>query len=330
MSTPRAGILGLGYFLPANIRTNDDPIFDWIKAHVPPGTDLFQGYDIRHVLSGDEKVSDLMVAAGQRALDAAGLASKDVDLVLGYASVSEYQMPNALARVHAELNLPKSAWVIPLNNEYANFNASLVMANAMIRTGQIKHALVVIGGNWSRYVDYHTPESVSAADGAAAAVVGVTSDKTRFEVVDFETEMATESYGVMFVEPDALPNTADGVAAFTQPYFHITQAGFDGFKTFGMDVPPAVVLRLLARNGLVGKDVTLIAHQTSTVLNDHWVKVIAPAELLQTLGTFANMTLANIPVNLAFFQDKIAKDHLVLMALGPELSTNAVLLRRIR
>jgi 3-oxoacyl-[acyl-carrier-protein] synthase-3 len=326
----RGGILGFGHFLPANTRDNDDPIFDYIKTHVAPGTDLFKGYDIRHVLGPGETMTDLLVPAAQRALSSAGLPSTSIDMLLGYASVSEFEMPNALARVHSELGLKPGAWIVPINNEYANFNASLVMANGLIRAGQIDNALIVVAGNWTRVVDYKTPESVSAGDGAGAAVLGLSSDATTFEVIDFETQTQSDDYGVMFVQPDRVGEGPDGEPTFSKPYFHITPAGFAGFASFGENVPPQVVNRLLARNALRGSDIALIAHQTSAVLNDAWTKAIEPAQFLQTLSTFANMTLASIPVNLSFFRDEIQSDHVVLLALGPELSTNAVLLRRSR
>ena len=52
--------------------------------------------------------------------------------------------------------------------------------------------------------------------------------------------------------------------------------------------------------------------------------------MIQTIAGFANMTVANIPVNLAWSvaNDPISKDHLVLFALGPDMHANAVLLER--
>jgi hypothetical protein len=45
------GIIGMARRLPDNIRTNNDPIFDWIHKHHPDGEGLFTGYDKRHVLA---------------------------------------------------------------------------------------------------------------------------------------------------------------------------------------------------------------------------------------------------------------------------------------
>ena len=104
----------------------------------------------------------------------------------------------------------------------------------------------------------------------------------------------------------------------------------EGFGAFGGGVAPTAVTTLLARHQIASASVTLIAHQASTVLLDRWQATIQPGQMIQTIADFANMTVANIPVNLAWSvaNDPIAKDHLVLFALGPDMHANAVLLER--
>jgi 3-oxoacyl-[acyl-carrier-protein] synthase-3 len=89
-----------------------------------------------------------------------------------------------------------------------------------------------------------------------------------------------------------------------------------------------VVQRLLERHRLSGADVTLVSHQASSVLIDAWQAAIRPAQYLQTLEKFANMTVANVPFSLAYRFGEIDKDWLVLLAVGVEMHANAVLLRR--
>ena len=45
-----APLTGVGYAVGPVVRGNDDPIFDWLKAHPQPGQDLFKGYKSRRVL----------------------------------------------------------------------------------------------------------------------------------------------------------------------------------------------------------------------------------------------------------------------------------------
>jgi 3-oxoacyl-[acyl-carrier-protein] synthase-3 len=327
--TPR--ILGLGYEVPATVRGNDAPIFDWLKAHAQPGRDLFEGYVERRVLAEGEDLMTLMVPAACKAMRAAGLGPLEVDLLLGCGSVSAYLDPNDLCRLHHELGLPERAWVLPLNNEFSNFNAGLLLADGLIRAQRVRNALVAVGGNWTRYVDYHTPEAVSAADGAGAAVLGLAGadDASRWEIVDYQTVTQSGYFGTMFMQGDRCTN-ADGDTLWGPPHFHITADGITGFKEFGEKVVPTAALTLMARHGLEGADVALISHQASRVLLQVWAEAIRPAQVVETIAQFANMTVANIPVTLAWSLDhhRVTKAHLILLGIGVEMHANALLLRR--
>jgi 3-oxoacyl-[acyl-carrier-protein] synthase-3 len=332
VSDQQPRILGVGYAVPQNVRTNDDPIFNWLKAH-PVAGNPFQGYVNRVVLGPGEDLMTLMVPAALDALAAAGLGASDVDMLLGCASVSAYQTPNELSHLHCMLGCPERTYVVPLNNEFSNFNAGLLFADALVRAGRARHVLVVAGGNWTRHVDYHTPQAVSAADGAGAAVVGLSGDSTQWRVVDHVTVTDTTYFGSMYMQGqryEQQPATDGHEWLWSDPFFHITPQGMTGFGEFGGKIAPAAVLDLLARHGIPAASVTLIAHQASSVLLDVWRSVIAPAQIVETIEQFANMTVANIPVNLAWSaaHRPISQNNLVLFALAPDMHANAVLLQR--
>lgn len=327
----QAAITGLGYAVPAGIRTNDDPLFDWLRASPPAGADLFAGYRERRVLEADESLEDLMTAAARAALADAGSDGSDVDVLLGYGTVSEYLTPNTLAAVHRALGLPAAALIVPVNNEFANFTSSVLIADALIAAGRARCALVVCGSNWTRFVNYRTPQSISAGDGAAAAVISPTDDGSRFRVVDHAAQVRSREYGGMYMAADA--NGAEApdhpeAAHRTAPYFHITADGRDGFVRFGEVVPAQVVNELLARAGVASSAVTLVSHQASSVLMAAWELAIRPAQYLSTIATFANMTVSSIPVTLASEYAAIRCDHLVLLAIGTDMQAHALLLAR--
>lgn len=326
-------ILGVGYAVPSNLRTNDDPVFDWLKAHIPAGGNPFQGYHTRVVLGPGEDLMTLMVPAALNALQDAGLDPSQIDMLLGYASVSPYATPNELSHLHQMLRLPPSAYVVPLNNEFSNFNAGLLFADALIRAGRAKHVLIVVGGNWTQHVSYHTLQSVSAADGAGAAVVGPSSDPAKWQVVGQQTVMDTSRFGSMYMQGQRYPQqpAKDGQEwLWSEPFFQITPEGMQGFGEFGGRIAPSAVTDLLARHEIPASAVTLIPHQASSVLFEMWQTVLRPAQMIQTIADFANMTVANIPVNLAWSlaNDPIAQDNLVLFALSPDMHANALLLQR--
>ncbi|ULQ57686.1 hypothetical protein KJS94_05670 [Flavihumibacter rivuli] len=326
-------ITGLGYALPSGIRNNDDPIFDWLKKNNPAGESLFKGYATRHVLADDENLMTIMVPAAKMAMQDAGIQPQDVDLLIGTASVSHFINPNALSRVHKELELPESTWVIPLDCEFSNFNAALFFANGLLLAGSARNILICVGGNWTRNVDYHTPQAVSAADGAGAAVMAMSSDATKWTFVDQQTITASKYYGSMYSlgEKVSLNPPVNGHSElYTKHTFHITDEGITGFKEFGVNTTPLAVTGLLKKHQLTGSDISLISHQASSVLMDHWATVIQPAQYINTIKDFANMAPSNIPVNLAWSKefDPPVKDYLVLLSIGPDMHANASLYKR--
>ena len=333
----RPRITGTGFSLPTATRGNDDPIFHWLKTNVPNGKLMFDGYETRHVLRYGEDLMTIMVPAAQNAMKMAGLEPADIDILLGTGSIGDYRTPNQLAELHALLGLPATAWVIPVEDDFSNFNSALIIADSMLKAGHAKNILICIGGNWSTKVDYHTPQSISAGDGAGAAVLSMSDDITKWSVVDHYTISATNYFGSMFMgraEVDINRPYGYGFApvptTFSPNFFQITKEGLKAFGAFGKDTAADAVLKLLEKNDLTGADITFVPHQTSQVLIDHWVKIINPKQTYSTILLIANTTVATHIINLAYGgkDNAFVKDNMVFLALGPDMHANAILLTR--
>ena len=341
-------IVATGSALPPKLRKNTDPIFTWLNAH-KDAEELFKGYEERRVLDTGESITDYAVRAGASALAQAGIAAGDVDLVVGYISVSEHevpltetdggpiggvpemravQTPNDLQDVAKRLGVKSSAIVLPINNEFANYCHGLVVADAMLRAGNAANALIVVGTNWSRYVDYHTPQAASAADGAGAAVMTL-SERGQYRIVDTATDSDRSMLLGMYMAAD--PTTPPRSPATSGPiYFHLDEPmGVNAFRTFGVERPPSLVREVLERHGLTPADISFVGHQASEVLNAKWSKALQPKTFVETLKKYANMTAASIAVNLDVCADQIDTRYVALAALGPEPTCVVVLLERI-
>lgn len=331
VSAPR--IIGTGWHLPKKIRLNGDPIFEWLKKNVPNWEEMFDGYEKRHVLSDEENLIDLMVPAAQKALKNSGKKASEIDILIGCGSISEYFQPNVLSEVHLKLGLPSSTWVIPVGDDYSNFASSLLIANGLIKSGHAKNILICIGGGWTRNVDYHTPQSISAADGAGAAVVSMSDDKSKWYVVDQCTVTDSSYYGSMFTAGlplKAAPPINGYRTVYSPHFFQITPKGQKGFGAFGEVTALTAVTQLLQNNKLTGADISFMPHQTSLILINYWIKNLNPARVLSTIKEIANVTVATHAINLAWFEERkwIEKDLLVMLALGPDMHANAMLLKR--
>lgn len=331
-------IVGTGHAAPAKVRRNDDPIFDYLRQHEVPGKDLFQGYRERRVLAEHEGLMDVMVPAAEMALADAGLCAGDVDLLIGIGSVSAYISPNALSELHQKLKLPARAWPIPLMNGFSQFPAAVMIADALIRAGRARHVLLALGDNWTRYVNYHTPQAISAGDGGAAAVMSWSDDPRAFRMVDQLCDVDTSYYGSMRMEGAPLEGEAlppgqglEDPHVYTHPYFQLDEKGKEGFKSFGAERAPKAVIRLLRKHDRDPAEVCLISHQASSVLMDHWKQMIRPGHYLDTLASYANLVQTSVPFNLSWglkHDPDFRQDWLATLCVGPDMHASAMLLRR--
>ncbi len=326
----RIGLVGAGHALGDIVRGNDDPVFAYLRANPPPESDLFNGLKLRRVLDLGQDVVSIGVQAAKAALADAAIDAGQIDMLLGSASLGEYAAPSALGAVHAALGLGSRCRVMALNTQYTEFLDGVKLAHELVRAGTIDRALVLASIDWTRHMDYREAVSVAASDAAGAVVVARTADPAHFALVDWENQTDTSWYGALRMVPRSIPLSSDGAAClFTTPTMKLSEVnGVAAVKTFGLPVPPQVVDRLLRRHGIASRDVTLITHQTSKLVQDAWVDAIKPGCHISTLTELADMVSASIPVNFAIWRTRIATDHLVLLGIGMEMRATALLYSR--
>jgi 3-oxoacyl-[acyl-carrier-protein] synthase-3 len=119
------------------------------------------------------------------------------------------------------------------------------------------------------------------------------------------------------------------LGAYTKALFNLDPVeGGKAFNEFGKNAPPALALSLIERNKLIPRDVTVISHQASSVLLDQWRETIGPKQYLDTMAEFGNLTLASMGVTFAHRYDEIETNHVVLLGIGVQQETSALLLKR--
>jgi 3-oxoacyl-[acyl-carrier-protein] synthase III len=326
MATPQTpAIIGKGYAVPNRIVGNDDPVYDYIRSHQLEGQNLFAGYHERRFLEPGQPVTDLMDQAARLALQEAGLVPADIDRLYGYSTVSLASTPNDLGSLHKSLAMSPGSRVIAINTEFTNFPDAVEAATDAILTGRCGNSLIVVGSNWTRFVDFRTPAALSAGDGAGAVVLGPRTDKGQFELADSEALVGSEYFGTMVMQPEPIPNQGE---KFTHPYFQILANGAQGFTDFAIPSVPTVVEALLKRHNLSGADITLITHQASSVMLDQWEMAIKPRFYAKTFDNFANTTLGALAISFAYNYDQIPTDWVVMCGVGHYFHTTAILLRR--
>jgi 3-oxoacyl-[acyl-carrier-protein] synthase-3 len=245
-------ITGTGSAVPARIVTNDE-LSAMLGEDIRPFVSGTLGIRERHWCSADESTADLAEAAGQRALDAAGVTANQIDLLIIATDTPEYVSPATSSVVHGRLGLT-NAGTFDLNAGCAGFVTALDVAWKFIRADARYTRVLVIGAYaMSKYLDLTDKKTVTIfADGAGAAVVE-----------------AAERPGVLASELFADGRYCHGMGVFAggtrTPITHEVLAGSQHRLRFVQKYPasvneegwPRIVQSVLSRAGHAVSDVDL-------------------------------------------------------------------------
>jgi 3-oxoacyl-[acyl-carrier-protein] synthase III len=176
MTEQNAGIIGMGHAYPEGILTNADlekiveTSDEWITSRT--------GIKQRHKARDDEYTSQFGVLAARQALERAGLEATDIDIIICATTSPDQIMPSTGALIQAQLGANNAAGM-DVFAACSGFLYGLTMVESMIKTGQIRYALVIGAEILTKFVDYTDRGTcVIFGDGAGAAVLGpVAKDK---------------------------------------------------------------------------------------------------------------------------------------------------------
>jgi 3-oxoacyl-[acyl-carrier-protein] synthase III len=170
MTQQNAGIIGMGHAYPEGILTNADlekivdTSDDWITSRT--------GIKQRHKAAENEYTSQFGVLAARQALERAGVDASEVDLIVCATTTPDQIMPSTGALIQAQLGANNAAGM-DVFAACSGFLYGLTMVESMIRTGQIRYALVIGAEVLTKYVDYTDRSTcVIFGDGAGAALLG--------------------------------------------------------------------------------------------------------------------------------------------------------------
>ena len=164
-----ARIVGSGSCLPERIMTNDEFArrLDTSDAWIRERTGIRQ----RHIAAQDQTSSDLALIASRNALQAAGVRASDIDLIVVATSTPDYVFPSPACLLQDKLGV-KGCAAFDLQAVCSGFVYALATADAFIRNGTARRALVVGAEVFSRILDWNDRGTcVLFGDGAGAVVL---------------------------------------------------------------------------------------------------------------------------------------------------------------
>ncbi|HSU38523.1 MAG TPA: beta-ketoacyl-ACP synthase III [Polyangiaceae bacterium] len=325
---PGSQIIGTGAYAPEKVLTNQDlaRIVDtsdeWIRERT--------GITERRVARDDEAASDMAYAASVRALEAAGLTAKDLDMIIVGTVTGDLPMPACAAILQRKLGVTTIP-AFDISAACAGFIYGLSIADKFVRTAACKRVLVVGVELLSRVLNWQDRATcVLFGDGAGAAVIGPAGDDDRGVL---STQLYTDATLV-----DSLciraggsrePLTTEGLAEKRHKVFMV---GSDIFKIAVKNLTSASRSALDAA-GFTPSDVTwVVPHQANLrIIAQVALRLDIPLErFVLNIERYGNTSSASIPIALdeGVRDGRIKPGDTVLMcALGAGISWGSALVR---
>ena len=163
-------ILGTGFYVPPKVLTNLDlqkmgleTTDEWIVQRT--------GVSERRIADPDVTTSDLGYEASLKALDMAGMTSKDLDLIIVATITPDTGCPSAANWLQAKLDAPQAV-TFDVTAACSGFIFALNVAEQYLKNRTWKHILVVASEVMTRTLDWTDRTTcILWGDGAGAAVL---------------------------------------------------------------------------------------------------------------------------------------------------------------
>ena len=322
----RSILLGTGSALPKRVVTNAelaetvDTSDEWIVERT--------GIRARHIAGEGETTVTLATDAARAALEVAGLAAQDIDLIILATATPDQTFPAAATKVQAALGIDDCV-AFDVAAVCSGFLYAVTVADSMIRSGAANRALVIGSETFSRILDWEDRTTcVLFGDGAGAIVLGAEDSAA--------TDPAT-ARGILAskLHADGRHNQllyVDGGPSTTQTVGKLRMKGQEVFRHAVVNLA-AVLTEVMGIAGLSATDIDwLVPHQANARILDATArKLKLPAErVIMTVDRHANTSAASVPLalDLAMRDGRIkAGDLVVLEAMGGGFTWGACVLR---
>ncbi|MCD4828139.1 MAG: ketoacyl-ACP synthase III [Candidatus Cloacimonetes bacterium] len=324
-----AKIAGTGMYAPKRIVNNFDleKMVDTSDEWIRTRTGMFE----RHFVADDEAASDLATHAAHKALEAAKLRVRDIDLIIVGSVTSDHAFPSTACIVQKNLGA-KSCMAFDVSAGCSGFLYASDIARQFIENGSVEHALVIGVEVLSRFTNWEDRGTcVLFGDGSGAAMISRAKSTDIGRIIDTHME-ADGTYGNLLIQPaggSRLPATDETVRE------HKHTVHMEGNRIFKLAVKSMYnqCETVLKRNNWDVKSIDwLISHQANLrIIESLGNKLkIDPKKVIINIEKYANTSAASIPIALdeAVRAGKIRRGDVVLMtAFGAGLTSGAMLIR---
>ncbi len=319
----RSVILGTGSALPENRVSNADladrldTSDEWIVERT--------GIRFRHIAQPHETTSTLAAEACRAALASSGKVAQDIDLIVLATATPDQTFPATATKVQAMLGIDDCV-AFDVAAVCSGFLYAVQVADAMLRTGVHRRALVIGAETFSRILDWEDrTTAVLFGDGAGAIVLEGQDSESDTGRGILATKLHADGRHNELLYVDGGPSTTGTVGK-------LRMKGREVFRHAVVNLA-AVMQETLVIAGLTPDDVDwVVPHQANArILDATSRKLGLPAEkVVVTVDRHANTSAASVPLALdtAVRDGRIRKGHIVVLeAMGGGFTWGAAVVR---
>jgi 3-oxoacyl-[acyl-carrier-protein] synthase-3 len=318
-----ARITGTGGYLPEHIVTNKDlektvdTTDQWIRERT--------GIEQRHIAADNETTVDLAEKAARKAIEAAGIDSSEIDLIVFATSTPDKIFPSSACILQARLDI-HGCPAFDIQAVCTGFVYALAIAEKFIKTHSAKKALVVGAEVFSRILDWKDRGTCVLFGDGAGAVILEASKETGILSSHIH---ADGKYENLLLVPHGI---GDGYEEVKKGNAHVEMRGNEVFK-MAVNTLGRIVDETLAANRMMKSDIDwLVPHQANTRIISATAKKLKMSmkQVVVTVNKHGNTSAASVPLALdvAVRDGRIKANELVLLeAFGGGFTWGSVLLR---
>lgn len=312
-------ISGTGSYLPEQVRTNADlekmvdTSDEWIVTRT--------GIRERRIAAPDETVATMGFEAAKRAIDMAGIDKTEIGLIIVATTSATHAFPSAACQVQSLLEI-KGCPAFDVAAACAGFTYALSIADQYVKSGAVKHALVIGADVLARTCDPTDRGTIIIfGDGAGAAVLSASAEQGIIST----HQHADGSYGELLTLPNLDRVTPDSPT-------YLTMAGNEVFKVAVTELAHIVEETLAANNIDRAELDWLVPHQANLRIISATARKLGMDmdKVVVTLDRHGNTSAASVPCALdeAVRDGRIKPGQLVLLeAFGGGFTWGSALVR---
>jgi len=290
MSKQTVLMTSVGAYLPANVVTNED-----LSAYVDTSDEWIQrrtGITQRHFVADGETTADLASHAANQALANAAMQPQDIDLIIVATTTPDNTFPSTATKVQHQIGAT-GAIAFDVQAVCAGFIYAVDVAEAMLRGGRGRRALVIGAESFSKLLDWQDRTTcVLFGDGAGAVILEITDEASDWGIRSSVLHADGAHRDILYV---------DGGPSSTNDIGHVRMEGKEVFR-HAVEKLAAVMDEALAAADMQPQDIDwLVPHQANIRIIDAMQKKMQlPSEkVIRTVAAHANTSAASIPLALA-------------------------------